>query len=74
VCSRQLTIAPFIPRCTVTRLRRLGRRGMSIKRGPEMTKQQRRETAARFATLAIGWFVVAARLGNGIDGRRVRRG
>jgi hypothetical protein len=44
-------------------------------RGPEMTKPQaRRETAARSAKLAIGRFVVAARLGNGIDGRRVRRG
>jgi len=44
-------------------------------RGPEMTKlQARRETAVRSAKLAIGRFVVAARLGNGIDGRRVRRG
>jgi hypothetical protein len=44
-------------------------------RGPEMTKQQaRRGTAARSARLAIVRFVVAARLGNGIDGRRVRRG
>ena len=36
-----------------------------------MTKQLRRGTAARSAFLAIGRFVVAARLGNGIDGRRV---
>jgi hypothetical protein len=44
-------------------------------RGPEMTHlQTRRGTAFRSATLAIGRFVVAARLGNGIDGRRVRRG
>lgn len=36
--------------------------------------QARRESAARLAMLAFGRFVVAARLGNGIDGRRVRQG
>lgn len=37
-----------------------------------MTHQKPRlETDARFASLAIGRFVVAARLGNGTDGRRV---
>ena len=44
-------------------------------RGLKMTHLQApRESAARFAKLAIGRFVVAARLGNGIDGRTVRQG
>jgi hypothetical protein len=40
-----------------------------------MTKRlSRHEDTARDAQPAFGRFVVAARLGNGIDGRRVRLG